>query len=132
MAVDQELLRRMKAVVQAYQAEKACEGQAKELFSELEDEACDLGDAVTRAVLEERLQMQAAAALSRDANHPPDLAPCCPRCRRPGQKRDDEPRAVQTRRGEVSWNEPQYYCRKCRQAFFPSVPRFGNRSDGHA
>lgn len=126
MAINGELLRRMKEVVRAYQAEQACEGPPKELFSELEDEACDLGDAVTRAMLEETLQAQAQAALRESASRPPDLAPCCPRCQRPGQRREDEPRIVQTRRGEVSWNEPQYYCRKCRQAFFPSVPRIGD------
>src|SRR5260370_33841688 len=32
-----------------------------------------------------------------------------------------EPRVVQTRGGEAEWQEPKHYCRKCRQAFFPSV-----------
>jgi len=45
----------------------------------------------------------------------------CPKCDQPGCRRDEpDPRVIQTSRGEVQWNEDEYFCRKCRKAFFPS------------
>jgi hypothetical protein len=41
-------------------------------------------------------------------------------------KRDAEPRNVQTRVGEAEWDEPHGYCRACRQAFFPSKQESGH------
>ena len=84
-------------------------------FALLENEACEVGDAVTRCLLSQALQEhadQTAAAPERS----------CAVCGRSSAAEDIQPRIVQTRRGEVAWREPQYYCRKCRQAFFPSEP----------
>ena len=36
---------------------------------------------------------------------------------------EEEPRVVQTDRGEVEWTEATYACPKCRQAFSPSAGR---------
>lgn len=41
-------------------------------------------------------------------------------------KPDAEPRNVQTRAGDAEWEEPHAYCRKCRQAFFPSEQESGH------
>lgn len=82
-------------------------------FAALEDEACEVGDAVTRCLLSQALEEQAQQAGA-------DPQRACAVCGRQSAADDVQPRVVQTRRGEVGWREPQHYCRKCRQAFFPS------------
>lgn len=121
MAMTPELRRRLVACVRAYEAERGEKKSVDDLrFAELEDEACELGDAVAAALMEEALAEQAASRSRRAA------APC-PHCGRPAPPEEEpEPRRVQTRRGEVRWREPKHYCRSCRQAFFPSVPRAGD------
>ena len=123
MATDLELVRRIKEVVRAYRAEKGCTSPPKDLFIELEDDACEMGDSLAQALLEDVLRDQAREAEAADQ------APCCPRCQSPGRSKEPEPRRLQTRRGEVGWKEPEYYCRKCRQAFFPSVPPTGHQPE---
>ena len=80
-------------------------------FAELEEECIEAGDMLTAAVLQERVAKRPC----------PEQDACCPTCDRPGERCPDEPRVVQTDRGEVSWLEPSYYCRYCRRSFFPSV-----------
>jgi hypothetical protein len=80
-------------------------------FAELEDECIEAGDVLTAAMLQERVT----------GRQPPEQAPCCPTCDREGKLGPDEPRVLQTDRGEVSWMEPTYYCRHCRRSFFPSL-----------
>ena len=55
-----------------------------------------------------------------------ESAPRCPKCNQPGcQPEDPDPRVVQASRGEVQWNEDEYFCRKCRKSFFPSDRSLG-------
>jgi hypothetical protein len=80
-------------------------------FSELEDECIEAGDLLTAGVIERRVAQRETAQ---------DEC-CCPSCQRPGVRLpDDEVRMLQTDRGEVGWMEPTFYCRDCRQSFFPS------------
>lgn len=119
MAIPAELQRRLLACVRDFRAEQGQKLLSGSRFVELEDEACEIGDSVAAAMMEAVLLEQAAASTAEEAS--------CPCCKRPGQRsREPEPRVVQTRRGEVAWNEPTYYCRYCRRAFFPS-----ERSVGH-
>lgn len=85
-------------------------------FAELEDECIAAGDLVTSAMLEERISERQA----------PQQQPCCPTCGCPGEAGPDEPRILQTDRGEVSWIERSYFCRHCRRSFFPSVGGIGS------
>jgi hypothetical protein len=81
-------------------------------FAELEDECIEAGDLFTAAILQQRV----------NERQPPEHIPCCPTCNRQGElEPDDEPRVLQTDRGEVSWLEPSIYCRYCRRSFFPSL-----------
>ena len=80
-------------------------------FAELEDECIEAGDLLSSLLLQERIAER----------HGPEEAPCCPTCDRPGESCPDEPRVLQTDRGDVSWLEPSYYCRYCRRSFFPSL-----------
>ncbi len=77
-------------------------------------------DVLTEKILAEALARQAAT----QAQRPPTYR-CCPGCQQPLTCDDREPRLVHTDVGEAQWQEPQAYCRTCRQAFFPSVPEPG-------
>ena len=37
-------------------------------------------------------------------------------------------RLLQARRGDVAWQESFGRCKRCRKAFFPALPSFGNRA----
>lgn len=96
-------------------------------LTELEDLVVEI-----REVLSERMLQ---LGLQRQASTPPDERPQpfqdCPGC---GQvipvAPDDptEPRLLETRGGDAEWQEPRHYCRKCRQAFFPSIQEPRRRS----
>lgn len=92
------------------------------LFVDLEDEAVELGDALTCALMQQLLQAQAKALRQEHADE------CrCSVCGQPARHRNEpEPRWLQARRGEVGWQEPTYHCDQCRQAFFPSVQNVGD------
>jgi hypothetical protein len=80
-------------------------------FAELEDECVEVGDLFTAALLSNRVRERDPAAPSG----------CCPSCGRAGGRTPDEPRLLQTDRGEVDWTEAAYYCEACRRSFFPSL-----------
>ncbi len=79
-------------------------------FAELEDECIEAGDLLTTVMLQKRVTQ----------HQPPDQPAGCPTCSGQGDSNPDEPRVLQTDRGEVAWMEPTYYCRHCRRSFFPS------------
>jgi hypothetical protein len=89
-------------------------------LSEIEQLLLDLREVLTEKVLAEALARQAASHDQRPPNYR-----CCPGCQQPLTCADSEPRRVHTEVGDAHWPEPQAYCRKCRQAFFPSVPKPG-------
>ena len=78
-------------------------------FAELEDECIEAGDLITSAMLGQRVTERQ------------QQQPGCPTCGREGTPGPDEPRVLQTDRGEVSWLEPTCYCDHCRRSFFPSL-----------
>jgi uncharacterized protein with PIN domain len=74
-----------------------------------------------REVLSEKMLAQALQRQAQTAEQRPETFQKCSGCQGPVEaKPDPEPRNVQTRAGEAEWDEPHCYCRKCRQAFFPS------------
>ena len=79
------------------------------LFTILEDAAIAVGDAVTEELIEQELALH--------AEHGCD----CPKCGQPGLRKGEREREVQTRRGKVKFTEPEFYCPRCRRAFFPSL-----------
>jgi hypothetical protein len=93
-------------------------------LTELEDVVIAVRDALSEKMLAQALERQAQTAEQR-----PDPFQKCSGCAGPVEdKPDPEPRNVQTRAGEAEWDEPHCYCRKCRQAFFPSEQEPGHRS----
>ena len=86
------------------------DGTAK-TFDELEDASIEVSDVVCEAMLE---------SLVNEADEPSGTHRC-PKCSRVCPRRaDDEPRVVEADRGSVCWNEPEYFCSRCRRSFFPS------------
>jgi len=93
-------------------------------LSELEDLVVDIREVLSEKMLELGLERQAATPMEER----PTAFQHCPGCGQPTSghpEEPQEPRVVQTRGGEAAWQEPKHYCRKCRQAFFPSVPELG-------
>lgn len=89
-------------------------------LSQIEQLLLELRDVLTEKILAEALARQAATQAQRPAAYR-----CCPSCPQPLSCDEVEPRLVHTEAGEAQWQEPQAYCRKCRQAFFPSVGQPG-------
>lgn len=88
-------------------------------FSELEELAVQIGQAVSRSMIRQ--------ALDNQAQNVPEVAETCGVCGEAVQSGPPpELRAVTTTVGEVCWPEPKRYCPKCRAAFFPSGSGFGD------
>ena len=88
-------------------------------FSDLEELTVQIGQAISRTMMDQALAGQALAV--------PATAQACGVCGTPVQAGPPgEPRAVTTTVGTVHWIEPKRYCPQCRAAFFPSVPEFGD------
>jgi hypothetical protein len=80
-----------------------------------------------RQVLSEKMLAQALARQAQTAAQRPEPFRQCAGCSGPVEdKPDAEPRNVETRAGQAEWDEPHCYCRKCRQAFFPSEQESGH------
>jgi hypothetical protein len=89
-------------------------------FAELEDDAYEIGQALSRRLIGLSLEAQAGEEL-------PLALERCPDCDQPLAPEEEEGRVMTTRSGEVAWCEPQSTCRTCRRAFFPSVQGVGDR-----
>jgi hypothetical protein len=91
-------------------------------MSELEDVVLAVRQALSEEMLAQALERQAATAEPLPVTYRQ-----CPKCSGAvDMAPDPEPRNVQTRAGEAEWDEPHRYCRKCRQAFFPSEQKSGD------
>jgi hypothetical protein len=84
-------------------------------FSELEEIAGVLGDEMARLLIEGQVGEQAEGWPEEELGE-------CPACGGPAREAPDEPRVLQTTRGEVAWKERARNCPSCRRAFFPSGP----------
>jgi hypothetical protein len=117
MADHNKLRSRLEAVVRDFLAEEgllASPGQGTQsLFATLEDAAVEVGDSITREVLQQQLAAQ------------PEVDGHCPTCGEAGLRKQERQRSIQTRRGSVDVAEVECYCRRCRRSFFPSVPGAG-------
>jgi hypothetical protein len=87
-------------------------------FADIEEMAVQIGQAISLNMLEQGLASQPDAV--------PQEAEACSTCGGPVKATGAEPRATATSVGEAHWQDPTYYCPKCRAAFFPSVPRAGD------
>ncbi|MDY3555209.1 hypothetical protein R5W24_004347 [Gemmata sp. JC717] len=88
-------------------------------FEDLEELVVQVGRTVSRELLRQALQKQAAGPV------PADRQPC-PGCQQSTPPTDPEPRILATRVGDAEWNEPAADCSRCRRTFFPSVGESGD------
>jgi len=93
-------------------------------LTELEDLVVEIREVLSQKLLELGLQRQASTPLE---ERPPESQRCsgCGQATPADPEQPLEPRLVQTRGGTAQWQEPKHYCRRCRQAFFPSVEEPG-------
>jgi hypothetical protein len=85
-------------------------------FAQREERACELGDALSRRLLEEHLEADDAAD--------PGTEVACPICGGPvhcddPEKAETENREVLTQRGKVQYERAARRCKRCRRIFFP-------------
>jgi len=123
MAINQQLHVRIKAVAEELRREVYGPSGTPTWgtkFTEIEDLGVEIGDLLAREVIGQSLGEQAISAevptVVADQN---------------GKVGEIEVRIVQTRRGEVSWQEPQGYDKPSRKAFFPSVASSGDCAGRH-
>lgn len=117
MADRNQLRARLAVVVREFLAEEGLlvppgEGTSSR-FDALEEAAIEVGDALTRELLEQELAAEAAVECR------------CPTCGEAGLRKQERQRSIVTRRGPVPVTEIECYCRRCRRSFFPSVPGAG-------
>ena len=89
-------------------------------FVEMEEQTGEVGDALACAMLSQSLREQAETE-----GHTADK---CSGCGEPIPLKEIAGRLLQAKRGEAVWQESYGRCKRCRKAFFPSLPGFGNRS----
>src|ERR1019366_3315726 len=86
-------------------------------FAQREERACDLGDALTRRLLQEHLEADDAAD--------PGIEVACPICGGPVHCSGPEKPEMQIgealpRRGKVEYERAARRCNRCRRIFFPT------------
>ena len=118
---------RVKSMVEALAREHQEELAAAGTLVELEELTCRIGDEFGRQLCESELVSRARQAADAEQSECPECGSLCPR----GQP---EPVVLQGLRGEVVFNQPSYFCRRCRRSFFPSGGWFGiaGAEHGHA
>lgn len=91
-------------------------------MTELEDLVVEIREVLSEKMLALGLERQAGTPV---AERPAGFQQCsgCGQPIPPDSEEPWKPRLVHTRGGEAEWQEPKHYCRKCRQAFFPSVQK---------
>src|SRR4051794_20825605 len=89
-------------------------------LDDLEEMAVQVGEQLSRDVVRQALARQAEGPLP----EPSQLCPCCGALGEPRKAPKRPP--LQTRVGEVAWDEPSSYCPRCRRAFFPSEQGLGH------
>lgn len=85
-------------------------------FTEREDQACEVTDALARWLLEEHLTLDGAADPAAQVD--------CPLCGGPvrydsPEQAELEVREFQTRRGKIEYERAARRCPRCRRVFFP-------------
>lgn len=90
-------------------------------FDQREERACSLTKELTTWLLEQHAAQDPAV-------RPADAPLACPHCGQPARRRTPAGQPLPTRQltttaGEITLKREQWYCPKCRAAFFPSRPQ---------
>ena len=123
MAVDNELRERIRAIArelrQPLWGSKGYPAWGTK-FTEIEEKTADVGDALACELLSLGLREQAEIE-----GH---TAGKCSGCGASIPIEEIAARLLQAKRGEALWQESYGRCKRCRKAFFPSLPGFGHRA----
>ena len=116
MTVNANMKRRIEEFVRELEEEFGELPESNEpLITQIEDWSIAIGDAVMSGAMRRKLESQPTG----DGGE-------CPTCGRPGLRKGHRRRTLQTRRGDVSVEEIECYCSRCRKSFFPSVSAVGD------
>ena len=115
---------RVKEMVEELAREHQRELGAVGTLVDLEELTCQIGDEFARQLCESELVNRARKAIH--------VEQCeCPECRLLCPRGEPEPVVLQGLRGEVCYNQPSYFCRRCRRSFFPAGRSFGTVGTEH-
>ena len=114
---------KLKTMIEGLAREHQQELAATGTLIDLEQLTCQIGDMVTRE-LTQREVLRRAEALDADEAECPDCGEVCPRG-------DPEPVLLDGLRGEIGYNQPSYFCRRCRRSFFPAGGFAETAGTGH-
>ena len=115
---------RVKAMVEQLAREHQRELAAAGTFVDLEKLTAEMGDEVSRQLCENELASRSERASKLEQCECPKCGALCPRG-------EPEPVVFQGLRGEIGFNQPSYFCSRCRRSFFPAGRSFGIVSEGH-
>src|SRR3989304_2779147 len=109
---------RVRAMVEQLAREHQQEITAAGTLVDLEKLTAGIGDEFGRQLCENELTGRSERAAK--------LEQCeCPKCGLLCPRGEPEPVVLQGLRGEVAFNQPSYFCSRCRRSFFPSGRSFG-------
>lgn len=109
---------RVKEMVEDLAREYQRELAAKGTFADLEQLTAEIGDEFGRQLCENELRDRATRAANVEQAECPECGSLCPRG-------EPEPMVLQGLRGEIGFNQPSYFCRRCRRSFFPAGGSLG-------
>lgn len=109
---------RVKTMVEQLAREHQQELAAAGTLVDLEELTAEIGDAFGRQLCENELISRSERAAQLEQCECPNCGLLCPRG-------EPEPMVLQGLRGEVAFNQPSYFCSRCRRSFFPSGRSFG-------
>jgi hypothetical protein len=91
---------------------------------DLEELTGKIGDEFARQLCESELVSRARQAADAEQSE-------CPECGSLSPRGQPEPVVLQGLRGEAGYNQPSYFCRRCRRSFFPAGRSFGTAGAEH-
>ena len=115
---------RVREMVEDLAREYQREFSAAGTFVALEELTAKIGDEFGRQLCENELLDRAKRAANVEQCECPECGTLCPRG-------EPEPMVLQGLRGEVAFNQPSYFCSRCRRSFFPSDRPFGAACTKH-
>jgi hypothetical protein len=125
--MDCRLSDKIKAMVEGLAGDHQQELAKAGTLVDLEELTCQIGDEVARQLCQHELLWRSERAFKEEIV-------ICPQCGERSMAGQPEPTVLQGLRGELAYNQPSYYCRHCRRAFFPDgrLTRTGNAEHGYA
>jgi uncharacterized protein with PIN domain len=124
LAMDSELKGRVSGIVGQLAKQEQRRLRAAGTFVELEELACEIGDEVTRQLMNGQLS-ERSQEVAEAASQP------CPDCGQSSSQSEMQHRQLDGLRGTIEYDDPAYHCPSCRRAFFPGSRLHGIVRQSH-